>query len=119
MTDEQSEYLTDLLAIGLVQYLDRKGQIDASKWIEPKKSGISAVVEAQRNVQQRADQRRREQAEAEIAKVLEKRGIADTLAWHLAGGSADTEPTEIPLNSPVLAVELNRVLNDETDPPFM
>ena len=118
MTDEP-QYLEDPLAIGLVQYLARKGQVDASKWIAPEKSGMAAVVEAHRNVQARADQHRREQAEAEIAKVLEQRGIADTLAWHLAGGSADTAPTEIPLNSPVLAVELSRILNDEADPPFM
>ena len=118
MTDEP-QYLEDPLAIGLVQYLARKGQVDASKWIAPEKSGMAAVVEAHRNVQARADQHRREQAEAEIAKVLEQRGVADLLAYHLAGGSGDVEPSEeVPLNSPALAVELNRILNDETDPPF-
>ena len=117
---EEPQYLDDPMAIAMVRKLAARGQIDATKWIAPEKSGKAAVVEAHRNVQQRAEQHRREQAEAEVRKVLEQRGIADLLAYHLAGGSGDTEPSEeVPLNSPVLAVELNRILNDETDPPFM
>ena len=111
---EEPQYLDDPLAIGLVKYLASKDQIDPTRWLEPKKSGIAALTEAHRNVQARADQRRREAAEAEIAKVLEQRGVADTLAWHLAtGGSVDIEPTEIPLNSAVLAEELDRILNGD------
>ena len=112
MTDEP-QYLDDPLAIGVVNYLAAKGQIDASQWIEPKKTGYAALAAAAANVRARADQKRREQAEAEIAKVLEQRGVADTLAWHLAGGSADVEPSEVPLNSPVLAEELDRILNGD------
>ncbi|MDA0251473.1 MAG: hypothetical protein O2892_11720 [Actinomycetota bacterium] len=113
MTDEP-QYLDDPMAIGVVNYLAAKGQIDASQWIEPKKSGYAALAAAAANVRARADQKRREAAEAEIAKVLEQRGVADTLAWHLAtGGSVDVEPTEIPLNSAVLAEELDRILNGD------
>ena len=112
MTDEP-QYLDDPMAIGVVNYLAAKGQIDASQWIEPKKSGYAALAEAHRNVQARADQKRREQAEEEVRKVLEQRGVADTLAWHLAGGSVDIEPSEIPLNSAVLAEELDRILNGD------
>lgn len=111
---EEPQYLEDPLAIGLVNYLAAKGEIDPTRWIEPKKSGIAAVVEAHRNVQQRADQRRREHAEEEVRKVLEQRGVADMLAYYLAGGSTDTEPSEeVPLNSPVLAVELQRILDGD------
>ena len=112
MTDEP-QYLDDPLAIGVVNYLAAKGQIDASQWIEPKKTGYAALAAAAANVRARADQKRREQAEAEIAKVLEQRGVADTLAWHLAGGSVDVEASEVPLNSPVLAEELDRILNGD------
>ena len=113
MTDEQSEYLTDPLAVQIVQYLAAKDQIDPTRWIEPKKTGYAALAAAAANVRARADQKRREQAEAEIAKVLEQRGVADTLAWHLAGGSVDVEASEVPLNSPVLAEELDRILNGD------
>ena len=112
MTDEP-QYLDDPMAIGVVNYLAAKGQIDASQWIEPKKTGYAALAAAAANVRARADQKRREAAEAEIAKVLEQRGVADTLAWHLAGGSADVEPSEIPLNSAVLAEELDRILHGD------
>jgi len=111
---EENNYVTDPMAIGVVNYLAARGQLDATKWIEPKKSGSAALAEAHRNVQARADQKRREQAEAEVRKVLEQRGVADTLAWHLAtGGSVDIEPSEIPLNSAVLAEELDRILNGD------
>ena len=112
MTDEP-QYLDDPMAIGVVNYLAAKGQIDASQWIEPKKSGYAALAAAAANVRARADQKRREAAEEEVRKVLDKRGTADLLAWHLGGGSVDVEPSEIPLNSPVLAEELDRILNGD------
>ena len=109
---EEPQYLDDPLAIGLVKYLASKDQIDPTRWLEPKKSGYAALAEAHRNVQARADQRRREAAEAEVRKVLEQRGVADMLAYYVAGGSGDVEPSEeVPLNSPVLAVELQRILD--------
>ena len=111
MTNEP-QYLDDPMAIGVVNYLAAKGQIDASQWIEPKKSGYAALAAAAANVRARADQRRREAAEAEVRKVLEQRGVADMLAYYVAGGSGDVEPSEeVPLNSPVLAVELQRILD--------
>lgn len=111
MTEPQ--HVTDPLAIQIVNYLDRKGQIDATRWIAPKKSGVTAATEAIRNVQARADQKRREAAEAEVAKVLEQKGTAATLAYYLAGGS-DTEPSEpVPLNAPQIAAELQRILDGD------
>lgn len=114
MSDEQQQYVTDPLAVQLINYLASKNQIDPTQWLAPKQSGLAAVAEAVANVQARADQRRREAAEAEVLKVLEKRGTADLLAYYLSGGSGDTEPSEpVPLNSPVLAVELQRILDGD------
>jgi hypothetical protein len=110
MTDEN--YVTDPLAVQVINYLASKDQIDPTRWLAPKLSGISAITQAMANVQARADQRRRASAEEEVAKVLETRDIKDLIAYHLAGGSGDTEPSEaVPLNSAVRAVELQDLLD--------
>lgn len=111
--NEPNDYLEDPLAIAVVQYLAAKNQIDGSKWIAPKQSGISAAAQAVANVQARADQRRREQAEAEIAKVLETRDIKDLLRYHLTADTVDIGDEPVSLGSADVAEELQRLLDGD------
>lgn len=107
------EYLDDPLAIQLVQYLASKGAIDAFKWLPPKPNGWSAAAQAVANVQARADQRRREQAEAEINKVLETRDIKDLIAYHLSGHTVEIGNEPVALNSADVAAELQDLLDGD------